>query len=257
MSLALPLSSWLIRRATRLHNGIVLAPSDIKAGGKSAGVHVALNCPVLKALGNPVNSNHPVSSGVSSLFLLCSPSAVLWAVVSIVVDAVNRVLGRWPRPHVLDKCLKRVSPSFTDLDATPTVQREPFIGWVGATLNHHDPDFVNGGFRKAVRSIYCDGYLSHETPARASSSGFGEIMPRYDMLVSAFAATKPSRLPSRSALGSGDYSQSSVNVSDSVDKRGHRIAPMLLNDLCGRPVSNRLFGSDPSHALILQSREHK
>ena len=82
-----------------------------------------------------------VSTLVPLLFGARGPTAILWRVGTIVVDAVNGVIGRWLSAHVRQKCLV-VRPSVANRNSTPAIARIPAISWILATLEHVRPRLV-------------------------------------------------------------------------------------------------------------------
>lgn len=81
-----------------------------------------------------------ISSLVVRLFMLASPPAIIRAVVSVVINSIQRISVR-ARPHILIESFKRRKPGFADSNSTPTVSRESFIGVDGASTNHVYPRF--------------------------------------------------------------------------------------------------------------------
>lgn len=89
-------------------------------------------------------------SAIALLLRLERPLAVFRRVISVRVNAINRVFWRWLKPHVGDKVGKRFSPTATDHHAPPTVARKTNIVRVIASLNHRLPVGMAGLERKAV-----------------------------------------------------------------------------------------------------------
>ena len=85
-----------------------------------------------------VDGEHVRRSAVARLLELGRPSAVLRAVVAVIVDAVETVLGRRARTHVLEEGFEGVPP-FAHLDAAATVAGVGVVALVAATLAHPAP----------------------------------------------------------------------------------------------------------------------
>lgn len=82
-----------------------------------------------------------VFSGVCSLFFPSRPAAVSRFVVSIVVDAVERVAIRRFRSHIRKK-VRKCTPTIANRDApTAVILPVPRAG-IGASLNHSIPSTV-------------------------------------------------------------------------------------------------------------------
>lgn len=113
-----------------------------------------------------------IISRVVGLGFWCRPSAVLWCVVAIVVDAVETVTGRRLRSHVLDEVLERSLPSLADFDSAPPIAVVVRAFLVGAPVDHAVPADV---FRGSVQAMFCEllsGFIFLE-----ASTAFGPSLP--------------------------------------------------------------------------------
>ncbi len=61
-----------------------------------------------------------IVSCIVGLFCACSPSAIRWFIVSVVVYAINFMFWGWKSPHVCKEILKGI-PTVTDFDSTTTI----------------------------------------------------------------------------------------------------------------------------------------
>lgn len=113
--------------------------------------------------------------GVPSVLVLCgavSPSAVARLIVAVIVDAVNRVIAFGARPHIFKEAAKRLKPSVTHGNATPTVVLIVRLVRVIATIFHACPTFILrhcSPVRSIERSSFLisqNGNLAVVTPAR-------------------------------------------------------------------------------------------
>lgn len=90
---------------------------------------------------------------IAALNFASRPSAVRRLVVSVVVDAIERMLPRWTWPHVAKEVLKS-PPSLADRDASPPVVRERAVKGVSAAPQHLRPRVVlSGRVLRAVSAI--------------------------------------------------------------------------------------------------------
>lgn len=120
----------------------------------SLGALIAPSCGVDGALPHAHRSGKfPSLDGaiarVAVLFQGCRPAAVSWSVWAIVIDAVNAVSRRWPRPHVSRKRLE-VVPLRAHGDASPTVRRVGDVRGAVAALMHAAPLAVERSAGHAV-----------------------------------------------------------------------------------------------------------
>lgn len=76
---------------------------------------------------------------IAPLLKTCRPSAVPWLVVPIVIDAVDRVLGRRLPSHVGKEVEIRVEPTLADRDASASVAVVHPVARIQAALFHAYP----------------------------------------------------------------------------------------------------------------------
>lgn len=87
--------------------------------------------------------NHSVGSLVSVLFRFCSPAAVAWLVISVVVGiAINGVLVRWASAHVCEEVLERVQPAVADRNSSSAVIAKLLGGTAATSLDKAYPGIV-------------------------------------------------------------------------------------------------------------------
>ena len=98
-----------------------------------------------------MNGHNAIRYHVALLFGRSGPTAIFRFVVSIVVDAVNR-LAVWTFSYVSKKCFK-VVPSFANLNSSAAVSVIPFVRRVLATMDHLEPTLVDSGSRHAVGGV--------------------------------------------------------------------------------------------------------
>jgi hypothetical protein len=91
----------------------------------------------------PFSASHVTTFSLVEILLRgCRPSAILFAVVAVVVFTVDSVLGHlplhrrtaWTLAHVGEEVLELVPP-LADLDPTPAVVREYFVFGVVAAVS--------------------------------------------------------------------------------------------------------------------------
>jgi hypothetical protein len=86
------------------------------------------------------------------LFDRSSPSAIFWRVWAVVINAINRVLGRRTTPHVRQEGVIRVAPSVAHMNAAASIAVIVDMARAGASGLHSLPDFVFGG-RLPLRAL--------------------------------------------------------------------------------------------------------
>lgn len=80
-----------------------------------------------------------VATLVTLLLGACGPTAVLWRIRTVVVDAINRMFVRRSSAHVGQEGFVGVSPSGADLNASPAVASVARALWICAALNDASP----------------------------------------------------------------------------------------------------------------------
>lgn len=81
-------------------------------------------------------------SRIGKLLLARSPSAVLWRVITITVDSIDRMISTRPRSHVGVEIHKITAPALANLNAALAIQVIRYVGWLLATSNHSVPDLI-------------------------------------------------------------------------------------------------------------------
>lgn len=108
-----------------------------------------------------VVSKHDVITPIPLLVGLGSPLAVLFAVRAVVVNAVNRMQGRWTRPHIGIKVCKAFYPAFANRNATTAIATvRPYLRVV-ATVFHLIPNAVLFRFSQSVQFIVAHMHSMH------------------------------------------------------------------------------------------------
>lgn len=103
---------------------------------------------------------------VHALFSGGGPSAVTRFVIAVYVNAVNRMLRGWARPHVLVEVLERLQPPIAHRDATTAIPREVFLRHSGATADHPGPRSILTALRESVRDRSGHQLLAAQAPTR-------------------------------------------------------------------------------------------
>jgi hypothetical protein len=97
-----------------------------------------------------IERNQNIGSTVLTLFLCCFPTAIVGRVWAVVINSTKAVFGRRPRTHVLVEVLKRRHPSFTNGNASVSVESIPGTFAVETPRLHGSPDTKLGRVSKTV-----------------------------------------------------------------------------------------------------------
>jgi hypothetical protein len=191
----------------------------------------------------PLNDRHgdfivgekSVAQLVSALFFSCRPAAVAWIVTTIVVDAVNRVLGRWCDTHVLKKQIKRLAPAITDGYSATAIRLKSGVLGIVASLFHPLPRIVLFGAREAMRLSSVPDLLSDAAATLCAS--VSQVCPVCEHDISAITKALPKNRRSRSAVVRESpfkfrkHCKPSVSLSCTILKTRHFISPCAVPGL--------------------------
>lgn len=103
-------------------------------------IHLEFSCPLFKSEGLPLICNISRISLIVTLLLLCSPSAIFFAVIAFWIEAIN-THSNGSDTHICKEIGKFV-PVFTNFDSSPSIPTISSGIWIIAPLQHPSPDHV-------------------------------------------------------------------------------------------------------------------
>lgn len=135
---------------------------------------------------------------IGKLLFSGSPATILWGVVSIAIDAINRVFRARARPHVFVK-VGEGPPSLANRNAACPIERPRNVTWLRASTNHAIPNLVlscsfpaaRNGLRHAVSTVNLDCSVGAKTSA-AISVARAKVWHCYSNLSPAIASAQVS-----------------------------------------------------------------
>jgi hypothetical protein len=80
--------------------------------------------------------NKTITSSVPLLFFSSSPSYVIWLIVTVIVNSIKRVQGRWRLSDITNKIHKIFQPRRTDGDTPSAIPIIFRLIWIQTTLFH-------------------------------------------------------------------------------------------------------------------------
>ena len=155
---------------------------------------------------------HPFVVG---LLKHCRPSAILFAVALVVVNALNAVGGAGARAHILNERFHGISPAFAHCDSASTVTGVALDALVVAPLEHHVPDVVERMLGKSVRSHLLS--LKPSTKAAATYLPSDKVTALEFDYASAVASALPHRVATFVVGDSLDCREYSESTASDVD----------------------------------------
>jgi hypothetical protein len=89
-------------------------------------------------------------SGIAVLYGAINPATIVGRIISIVINAINRI--GWVRTfsHIGEKVSKRFSPTITYFNPSAAIVFKALVFWVVAALFHLAPNFI---FFQPVASV--------------------------------------------------------------------------------------------------------
>jgi hypothetical protein len=153
------------------------APATPNAAVDCAVVYAELSRPICNAKRESFVCNEMSSASVLLLNFKRNPLAVVWGVWAIVVNSLNRVIGRRLAAHVQQEVFK-LQPSIAYGYAAPSVAMKVWLLGVSASSQHSGPCAVFGRSRlfspHTMRGVRMDEEFSLKTAA-AIDAAFANV----------------------------------------------------------------------------------
>ncbi len=164
-------------------------PATEESDTQDSGWDTYFLAPLRKALGLSIERQNAVTTTIARLFMRGRPAAVVRFVVTIIVDAVNAVLARWSRPHILIKHLEGM-PAVAHFNSSPTVTEILGTRSTVASPDHAMPDEVFRKRTQAIRSMSLRCFISLKT-STALRVTITKTLPRNCAFHATLASTHP------------------------------------------------------------------
>lgn len=134
-----------------------------------AGKAQATNC-LRNSHSLALDIDETIGAAIALLLFWCGPSAILWRVRTVVVDAVQRCTS-WPRPPITEKRLKRITPLSAHVDTTATVVGEVLMARPLASLLGRLPRVIFDCLLSWMRGAVAPLRVSVQTSTTSGVSG--------------------------------------------------------------------------------------
>lgn len=202
--------------------------------------------------------DHPIDAGVTLLLRPSGPTAILWAVAEVIVNAVKRIIWRWPASHILEKIVKALQPTVTDgYSPAAIVLPASIFGIVTSAL-----DCLPGMVLWCIRIAVLGSTFSTEAPARRGIPA-SKIPPMHDGARPAIAEAAPCDLFAY-VLGTFNHNQPAVPIPCLINQFRHltsnakaALARFLVAEARGQDGFMPLYDKNPpdlSSTMITQNR---
>lgn len=136
-------------------------------------------------------ANNQIVTGISGLFRAGRPSTIRWRVGTIVVDAIQRFVGR-PFSHIGQK-VAELFPSSADRNAATSIMRVTIVRGIFTSFTHRLPRAIGGCADAILRMTMLGAALFNPTSARGRFPD-DQVASSNPDNVSASAATHPHKV---------------------------------------------------------------
>lgn len=162
-------------------------------------------------------------SAIGALLFPRSPATIAWLVVAIVVDAINRMLGRGTDAYVSKEILK-FKPSVADFYSSAAVPRVTLFVRVSAAPKHSRPYFVFRPLATRHRSVGTVAKINLAHPQVAETSATSRLTAKQvgrknNRFISVLAKAAPSCLAPLSIFCTGRDCQASELFFGQIQQR--------------------------------------
>lgn len=164
-----------------------------------------------------------VAATICALVLGHAPNAVFWTVRAIVVNALNRVPGRWTLAHVIDEVFKG-QPTLAHGNASRAVVLEVLGSRICAAVDHAGPNLMFARARRAMcaQSLRIAPAQLLPTDAAAGQATTVQKVCSSNLLgLSAVTHADPSRATARCVLASMQNGESAKNLARQIVSFNH------------------------------------
>ena len=151
-----------------MSQGLFNSPASFEAHQDCCSGYSSISGPIRKAHASPKAGNDAVASLVPSLLSAICPSRVSRLIASIVVYAINGILGGRLAAHVSNKVLKGKKPAVANGYPSASVVSKALADWIRASLDHAVP-------RNKLRRLFRPAGMP--VGSAASGSVFPAIAP--------------------------------------------------------------------------------
>ena len=166
----------------------------IQAGVQRFFGHTKTLCPLRYRKGFPLVGESSVGASIVGLFRRCGPPTIARFIIAVGVDAVKRVRGTWPWPHVIIESLEGIAPPLAHGDTPAAIVFVAVTRWVGTPLNHVSPHGILWRVNFTML-LFGLGPVANTSTARCMTSC--EAISDYGRRPPAIALAKPKGVAAR------------------------------------------------------------
>lgn len=195
-----------------------------------------------------IKSYFAVIPFIVRLFVRCSPFYIFGKISETIVNPFNCVFRRRPGTNCLVKLGKRVDPSITDFNTSPTIVLKVLILGISAAIFYVLPNKIFSGFTFSMSKMAKFGSFSLNASTTCCMLITQTFSAGY-FSVSTSAFTNPLHTSIWRIFHTINDSESSESLSCKVDECRHNVTSWLrvvVEKVCWKAVNQSpLFGSYP------------
>jgi len=189
--------------------------------------------PILNAQSNPINLNPDVRGCISALNQHSRPLAIAGLVISIVINAINRVTLGWSKPHIRKKVFKNL-PAITYLDSTTAVSAVFWSIRVATSVSHFGPYIPLRRMTLPMEVLSPEsinpkhGCSALTSQATAAKSGLSDVCGGYNASISAVAQTFPHCITGFRCNSSFKNNKATMALVSKIESNRHEFLQLII-----------------------------
>jgi len=170
-------------------NSIHSIPSHVYASVICCRLNIINLEPLKYIVCHTVNSNFNIMTCIIKLFNIICPSAILWSIISIVINAVDGRSLEWPISHVCIEILKRF-PSLTNCNSASAIIFKHLSMRISTPCSHPQPSSILWSFTHSMLCHCLHGDLFIQTSTTFDMS-IVKMLDKNGVHIPAIAFTNP------------------------------------------------------------------
>lgn len=218
MAFLIPLIMVQARRGQCLFN----RPSALDSILNQRMVHIQGTRPLVQRHSFSIIFEVAIFPCVRGLLKWCRPATIAPFIVSIIVDAIQRMLRRWSWSHITVERLKRRRPLFGHSDSSATISWPRFVAWYETAAFGVTPCLIGWALGHAMGAVHRAHEFTSQT-ATAFGAALCEARTNDGFLCATVTLAEPCDAQAKAAFiwGSRHYCEPSKALADQRDQSWH------------------------------------
>lgn len=169
-------------------------PAALYSVSERPGIYTRFSRPLRNGASLAAKLDKVIGRLIISLLGCRCPSAVIWRVTQIIVDAIDAIFVTWAWPHISEKLLETMPPLVANGDSAPPIPTVMRLIRIFTARNHRLPNSMLTCFAPPM----CSCKATDRFPLEASATGdfpCCQISATNYLVVSTLAGAQPSSFP--------------------------------------------------------------